>query len=208
MRDTGLGKVADKIAKNRRKTIGLLRDLRGAKSVGVIAEWPELGLTEIARPVGVVAAMTPSTNPRRDAGQQHHQCAQGPQRNHPRAIAQGPLDGHAADRVHARRIRSARRAARPGPAVAGAGDARSDGRADAPGRPGGRNGIAEQRQGRVFQRNAGDRRRCGQRGRDRRRDRGRRGCGAKIAASKTFDQRHELLVGKHASSWWTRSMPR
>src|SRR3982074_894258 len=42
VRDTGLGNVADKIAKNRRKTIGLLDDLRGAKSVGVIAESPEL----------------------------------------------------------------------------------------------------------------------------------------------------------------------
>ena len=63
VRDTGLGNVADKIAKNRRKTIGLLDDLRGAKSVGVIAELPELGLIEIARPVGVVAAVTPSTNP-------------------------------------------------------------------------------------------------------------------------------------------------
>jgi sulfoacetaldehyde dehydrogenase len=63
VRDTGLGNVADKMAKNRRKTIGLLDDLRGAQSVGVIAELPELGLTEIARPVGVVAAVTPSTNP-------------------------------------------------------------------------------------------------------------------------------------------------
>jgi len=63
VRDTGLGNVADKIAKNRRKTMGLLRDLAGAKSVGVIAEMPELGLVEIARPVGVVGALTPSTNP-------------------------------------------------------------------------------------------------------------------------------------------------
>ena len=63
VRDTGLGNVADKIAKNRRKTMGLLRDLTGAKSVGVIAEIPELGLVEIARPVGVVGALTPSTNP-------------------------------------------------------------------------------------------------------------------------------------------------
>src|SRR6478672_5567088 len=61
--DTGLGNVADKVAKNHRKTLGLLRDLDGAKSVGVIAERPELGITEIARPVGVVAAVTPSTNP-------------------------------------------------------------------------------------------------------------------------------------------------
>src|ERR1700751_842665 len=63
VRDTGLGNVEDKIAKNRRKTMGLLRDLSGAKSVGVIADDPERGLTEIARPVGVVGALTPSTNP-------------------------------------------------------------------------------------------------------------------------------------------------
>jgi sulfoacetaldehyde dehydrogenase len=63
VRDTGLGVVEDKITKNHRKTLGLLRDLRGARSVGVIAEYPELGIVEIARPVGVVAAITPSTNP-------------------------------------------------------------------------------------------------------------------------------------------------
>ncbi|MCX7168075.1 MAG: aldehyde dehydrogenase family protein [Rhodocyclales bacterium] len=63
VRDTGLGVVEDKVTKNHRKTLGLLRDLKGAKSVGVIAEYPELGLVEIARPVGVVAAITPSTNP-------------------------------------------------------------------------------------------------------------------------------------------------
>src|SRR5438309_3366349 len=63
VRDTGLGNVADKVAKNRRKTIGLLADLRGARSVGIIADNAELGITEIARPVGVVAAITPSTNP-------------------------------------------------------------------------------------------------------------------------------------------------
>ena len=62
VRDTGLGNVGDKIAKNRRKTLGLLRDLKGAKSVGVIAEDRRRGLIEIARPVGVVAAITPSTN--------------------------------------------------------------------------------------------------------------------------------------------------
>ncbi|HVE48903.1 MAG TPA: aldehyde dehydrogenase family protein [Casimicrobiaceae bacterium] len=63
VRDTGLGDVADKIAKNRRKTMGLLRDLAGARSVGVIGENRDRGLVEIARPVGVVAAITPSTNP-------------------------------------------------------------------------------------------------------------------------------------------------
>lgn len=61
--DTGIGNVDDKIRKNHRKTLGLLRDLHGVRSVGVIAERPELGLVEIARPAGVVAAITPSTNP-------------------------------------------------------------------------------------------------------------------------------------------------
>lgn len=61
--DTGFGNVEDKISKNHRKTLGLLRDLQLAKSVGVIADYHEHGLIEIARPVGIVAAITPSTNP-------------------------------------------------------------------------------------------------------------------------------------------------
>ncbi len=63
VRDTGLGNVEDKFAKNHRKTLGLLRDIAGVRTVGVIAEMPEKGVTEIARPVGLVAAITPSTNP-------------------------------------------------------------------------------------------------------------------------------------------------
>ncbi len=61
--DTGVGNVGDKIRKNHRKTLGLLRDLHGMRTVDVVAEYPERGLVEIARPVGVVAAITPSTNP-------------------------------------------------------------------------------------------------------------------------------------------------
>jgi sulfoacetaldehyde dehydrogenase len=63
VRETGLGNVADKIQKNHRKTLGLLRDLQTAKSVGVISQDRALGITEIARPAGVVGAITPSTNP-------------------------------------------------------------------------------------------------------------------------------------------------
>jgi sulfoacetaldehyde dehydrogenase len=63
VKDTGLGVAADKMVKNHRKTLGLLRDLKGAKSTGVIAEYPAKGLTEIAHPAGVVAAVVPSTNP-------------------------------------------------------------------------------------------------------------------------------------------------
>ena len=61
--DTGMGNVEDKVVKNRRKTIGLLRDLRHARTVGIVAEYPDRGIVEIARPVGVVGAIVPSTNP-------------------------------------------------------------------------------------------------------------------------------------------------
>ena len=63
VKDTGLGNVADKIVKNHRKTLGLMRDLAAAKTTGIIAESAATGITEIARPVGVVAAVVPSTNP-------------------------------------------------------------------------------------------------------------------------------------------------
>lgn len=63
VKDTGLGNVPDKILKNHRKTLGLMRDLQGAKTTGVISENAATGITEIARPVGVVAAVVPSTNP-------------------------------------------------------------------------------------------------------------------------------------------------
>ena len=61
--DTGLGKVADKVTKNTRKTFGTLRDLLRAKTVGVIEDLPGRGLTKYAKPVGVVGAVVPSTNP-------------------------------------------------------------------------------------------------------------------------------------------------
>ena len=60
---TGLGNVADKMIKNHRKTLGLMRDLEGAKTHGVIRDDRASGLTEIARPLGVIGAVVPSTNP-------------------------------------------------------------------------------------------------------------------------------------------------
>jgi sulfoacetaldehyde dehydrogenase len=60
---TGLGNVESKIIKNQRKTFGTLRDLLRVKSTGIIEELPEKGLVKYAKPVGVVAAVTPSTNP-------------------------------------------------------------------------------------------------------------------------------------------------
>ena len=60
---TGLGNVKDKITKNHRKTLGVLRDIKHSKTHGVIRDDPSTGITEIARPIGVVGAVVPSTNP-------------------------------------------------------------------------------------------------------------------------------------------------
>ncbi len=61
--DTGLGTVESKIIKNTRKTFGTLRDLSRAKTVGIIEDDKKLGLVKYAKPVGIVAAIAPSTNP-------------------------------------------------------------------------------------------------------------------------------------------------
>ena len=61
--DTKLGNVADKIIKKQRKTFGTLRDLLRVKSVGIIEDDAKRGIVKYAKPVGVVCAVTPSTNP-------------------------------------------------------------------------------------------------------------------------------------------------
>ena len=61
--ETGLGNSADKITKNYRKTLGLLRDIKGQKSFGLVDDNPTSGVSEFLRPKGVVAAIVPSTNP-------------------------------------------------------------------------------------------------------------------------------------------------
>lgn len=63
VKTTGLGNVPDKIAKNHRKTLGLMRDTAAARTCGVIGSDPETGITDIARPIGVIGAVVPSTNP-------------------------------------------------------------------------------------------------------------------------------------------------
>ena len=60
--ETGLGVYEDKVLKHQRKTIGVLRDLQGEKTVGVIERVPEKGLVKIAKPMGVIGAITPMTN--------------------------------------------------------------------------------------------------------------------------------------------------
>src|SRR5215471_8954178 len=59
----GFGNYADKVAKINKRVIGVLADMSGQRTVGVVEELPARGLTKIAKPVGVVAALIPVTGP-------------------------------------------------------------------------------------------------------------------------------------------------
>ncbi len=59
---SGLGNYEDKVTKVKRKTMGTMMDLKNAKSVGVIDVDEARGVTTIAKPMGVIAALLPSTN--------------------------------------------------------------------------------------------------------------------------------------------------
>ena len=61
--ETGLGYYEDKIAKNTDTPTEFWDYLKDKKSVGIISENKETGIIEVAHPVGVVAAITPATNP-------------------------------------------------------------------------------------------------------------------------------------------------
>jgi len=61
--ETSYGVVADKVQKNLFSSERVYQALRGMKTVGIVREDRELGVIEVAAPVGVVAAVLPSTNP-------------------------------------------------------------------------------------------------------------------------------------------------
>ena len=61
--ETEMGVYEDKVAKNRNKSKGVWYNLRGKKSMGIIGIDDRTGLIEIAKPIGVVAGITPMTNP-------------------------------------------------------------------------------------------------------------------------------------------------
>ncbi len=61
--ETGMGNVPDKLMKHKNKVLGsLLESLKG-KTVGLIEENAKLGIRKYAKPVGVVGALSPVTNP-------------------------------------------------------------------------------------------------------------------------------------------------
>ena len=61
--ETGMGLVADKVKKNLFTSQDVHRAIRPMPTVGLIREDTEKGIREYAEPVGVVAAIIPTTNP-------------------------------------------------------------------------------------------------------------------------------------------------
>ena len=59
----GFGNYNDKVSKIRNRCMGTLRDMQDVKTVGIVEEIPEKGLIKIAKPVGVIAALIPTTGP-------------------------------------------------------------------------------------------------------------------------------------------------
>ncbi len=61
--ETGYGNVPDKIIKNRFGAVDVLQAIRGMRTVGLLREDKDAAILDYASPVGVVAAIIPSTNP-------------------------------------------------------------------------------------------------------------------------------------------------
>lgn len=61
--ETGMGIVEDKVIKNNYAAEHIYNAYRNVKTCGVIDEDPVYGVTKIAEPIGVIAAVIPTTNP-------------------------------------------------------------------------------------------------------------------------------------------------
>ncbi|GAA0316525.1 aldehyde dehydrogenase family protein [Bacillus carboniphilus] len=61
--ETAIGNVESKIAKLTNKMQAVFYQIKDVKTVGVIDRDPEMGITKLAKPIGVIAALVPSTNP-------------------------------------------------------------------------------------------------------------------------------------------------
>ena len=61
--ETGMGVVEDKVIKNHYAAEYIYNAYRDTKTCGVIEEDKQYGITEIAEPIGVIAAVIPTTNP-------------------------------------------------------------------------------------------------------------------------------------------------
>src|SRR5262249_33645852 len=62
-KETGYGNARDKLAKNMLAAETLPNKMRGLRTLGVLKHDREQGIVEIGEPMGVVAAILPTTNP-------------------------------------------------------------------------------------------------------------------------------------------------
>lgn len=60
--ETKMGSYEDKVLKNKGKAMAVWYSLKGKKSVGVL-EYFDNGIVEVGKPIGVIGAVTPVTNP-------------------------------------------------------------------------------------------------------------------------------------------------
>ena len=61
--ETGMGVMEDKVIKNHYASEYIYHAYRSTKTVGVLEEDPAFGIKKIAEPIGLVAAVIPTTNP-------------------------------------------------------------------------------------------------------------------------------------------------
>ncbi len=61
--ETTMGIYEDKVAKNKGKSKVIWNHLKDKKSIGILRHLPEEGLVEVAKPMGVIGAVAPTTNP-------------------------------------------------------------------------------------------------------------------------------------------------
>lgn len=61
--ETGMGVVEDKVIKNHYASEYIYNAYKNTKTCGVIEEDPAFGIKKIAEPLGVIAAVIPTTNP-------------------------------------------------------------------------------------------------------------------------------------------------
>lgn len=61
--EAGMGRVDHKVMKNQNMANNIYNSLKGKKSVGIIDSNKETGIIKIAHPVGVIGAISPTTNP-------------------------------------------------------------------------------------------------------------------------------------------------
>lgn len=63
VKETKMGVYENKLAKHRNKALGALRDMEGVKTTGVVEEDKAKGIVKVIKPIGVIFAPIPCTNP-------------------------------------------------------------------------------------------------------------------------------------------------